>query len=108
MVHHHPNKVIQNHLEHNLENISYGMWLEMNPLNLSPKNQQYYLLQVLNNIVTRHLLHLLKYYSHIVHLLDSLLETNDLFSCVISSHNANIPTSLKIWIYPSYTFQNSL
>jgi hypothetical protein len=25
MVHHHPNELVQNHLEHNLENVSYGV-----------------------------------------------------------------------------------
>jgi hypothetical protein len=39
MVHHHPNKPIQNNLEHNLENISYGVWHEINPMNQIPKNQ---------------------------------------------------------------------
>ena len=39
MVHHHPNKPIKNHLEHNLENTSYGVWHEMKPLNLLPKIQ---------------------------------------------------------------------
>jgi hypothetical protein len=35
MVHHHPNEPVQNHLEHNLENVSYGVWHEMKPLNLN-------------------------------------------------------------------------
>jgi hypothetical protein len=39
MVHHHPNKPIQNNLEHNIENVSYGLWHEINPLNLLPKIQ---------------------------------------------------------------------
>jgi hypothetical protein len=33
MVHHHPNEPVQNYLEHNLENVSYGVWHEMKPLN---------------------------------------------------------------------------
>jgi hypothetical protein len=40
MVHHHPNEPVQNHLEHNLENVSYGVWHEMKPLNLLPKTQK--------------------------------------------------------------------
>jgi hypothetical protein len=45
-VHHHPNEPVQNHLEHNLENVSYGVWHEINPLNLLPKTQKYYLLAI--------------------------------------------------------------
>ena len=43
MVHHHPNEPVQNHFEHNLENVSYGVWHEMKPLNLLPKTHKYYL-----------------------------------------------------------------
>jgi hypothetical protein len=43
MVHHHPNEPVKNHLEHNIENVSYGVWHEMDPLNILPKNHKYYL-----------------------------------------------------------------
>jgi hypothetical protein len=72
MVHHHPNELVQNHLEHNLENISYGMWHEMKPLNLLPKTKKYYLQKESKHLVTHHLLHLLLDFSPAVHLFISL------------------------------------
>jgi hypothetical protein len=89
MVHHHPNEPVQNHLEHNLENVSYGVWHEMNPLNLLPKTQKYYLQKESKHLVTYHLLHLLPDFSLIVHLFVSL-ELCNLSSDVLSSHNYNI------------------
>jgi hypothetical protein len=88
MVHHHLNEPVKNHLEHNLENVSYGLWHEMNPLNLLPMTHKYYLQNESKNLITHHLLHLLLDFSLIVHLFVSL-ELCSLSSDVLSSHNSN-------------------
>jgi hypothetical protein len=88
MVHHHPNEIVQNHLENNIENVSYGVWNEMNPLNLLPKTKKYYLQKESKNIVTHHLLHLLPIFSLDVHLFVSL-EICSISSDVLSYHNSN-------------------
>jgi hypothetical protein len=72
MAHYHPNEPIQNNLEHSLENVSYGVWHEMKPLNLLPKTQKYYLQKESKHLVTHHLLHLLPKFSPVVHLFVSL------------------------------------
>jgi hypothetical protein len=101
MVHHHPNEPIQNHLEHNLENVSYGVWHEMKPLNLLPKTQKYYLQKESKHLVTHHLLHFLLYFSLVVHLFVSL-ELCSLYLDVLSSHNSiTLSFPLWIWIFPS-------
>jgi hypothetical protein len=101
MVHPHPNEPVKNHLEHNLENVSYGVWHEMKPLNLLPKTQKYYLQKESKHLVTHHLLHLLPDFSHVVHLFISL-ELCSLSSDVLSSHNSNtLSFQVWIWIYPS-------
>ena len=73
MVHDHPNEPVQNHLEHNLENVSYEAWHEMKPLNILRKTQKYYLHKESKHLVTHHLLHLLHDFSPVVHLFISLL-----------------------------------
>ena len=88
MVHHHPNEPIQNHLEHNMENVSYGVWHEMKPLNLLPKTQKYHLRKESKHLVTHHLLHLLLDFSLVVHLFVSL-ELYSLSLDVISSQNSS-------------------
>jgi hypothetical protein len=88
MVHHHPNEPIQNHLEHNLENVSYGVWHEMNPLDLLPKTQKYYLQKESKHLVTIHLLHFFLDFSLVVLLFVSF-ELYSLSTDVLSSHNSN-------------------
>jgi hypothetical protein len=101
MVHHHPNEPIQNYLEQNIENVSYGVWHEMKPLNLLPKIWKYYLQKESKHLVTHHLLHLLPDFSLVVHLFISL-ELCSLSSDVLSSHNSNTLTFLVcICIFPS-------
>ena len=101
MVHHHPNEPIQNHLDHNLENVSYGVWYEMKPLNILPKTQKYYLQKESKHLVTQLLLHLLLDFSLVVHLFVSL-ELCNLSLDVLSSHNSNtLSFQVWIWIFPS-------
>jgi hypothetical protein len=108
MVHHHPTKLVQNHLEHNLENVSYGAWHEMKPLNLPPKTRKHYLQKESKHLVTHYQLHLLPDFSHVVHLLVSL-ELCSLSSDALSSHNSNtLSFQVWIWICPSYNSCNSL
>jgi hypothetical protein len=87
MVYHHPNEPVKNHLEHNLENVFYGVWHEMKLLNLLPKTQKYYLQKESKHLVTHHLLHFLPDFSPVVHLFVSL-ELCSLSSDVLSSHNS--------------------
>src|SRR5271163_3921502 len=87
-VHYHPNKPVQNHLEHNLENILYNVWHEMKLLNLLPKIQLYYLKKESKHHVTHHLLRLLLDFSLAAHLPVSL-ELCSLFLDVLSSHNSS-------------------
>jgi hypothetical protein len=101
MVHHYPNEPFQNHLELNLENDSYGVWHEMKPLSLLPKNKKYYLQKESKYIATHHLLHLILDFFLVVHLFSSL-ELYSLSSEVLSSHNSNtISFPVWIWIFPS-------
>jgi hypothetical protein len=108
MVHHHPNEPVQNHLEHNLENVSYEVWHEIKPLNLLPKTQKYYLQKESKHLVTDHMLHFLPNFSPIFHLFVSL-ELCSLSSNVLSSHNSSILSfSIWIWIFPSFNGCGSL
>jgi hypothetical protein len=105
---HHPNEPVKNHLKHNLEKVSYGVWHELKLLTLLPKNEKYYLQKESKHLVTHHLLHFLPNFSLVVHFFVSLEIYNLPLDVIYFQNSITLSFLVFIWIFSSYNSHGSL